>query len=86
LDPSGPIVESILMQKQPNYSIPSLTDDSDNRSGISTFQIPHQQQQDLPIPFQDPPSTLISTMESPTSNFDDDDLSDFHQFPRSFVF
>jgi serine/threonine protein kinase len=72
------IAEPILTQKQPQYSHPTLLDDSNNQSKSSTLPHFHQESQGLHTLFWDPPSTLAPVTKSPESNLDNKQLADFH--------
>ena len=86
LDSTGMVAEPILMQKQPEYSLPTLIDHYDNQSRVSTSPLFHQEPRDPQIPSQCPRSTLTSAMESSFSSFNDEHFSDFYQSPSSFKF
>jgi hypothetical protein len=76
-DSSELIAEPVLMQKQPQYSLPTLIDHYDNPSGVSTPSLFHQEPGDLQILSQCPPSFC---------SINDEHFSDCYQSPSSFKF
>lgn len=86
LDSSGLIAEPISMQRQPQYSPPTLVDDPHNQSEASTIPLFDQEPQGPSTPFRDPPSTPALAIESPDSNLSNNQLLALHLFDPSFQY